>query len=66
MVALLKLLATVKDRFPLDSSDNGFPLFSNEEFWLLYSSAMRELLSASVEPAFEFMLNQSLSEYLLE
>lgn len=66
MIAMLKLLATLRDRFPLDFSSKGFPFFAREEFWSLYVSAMKQLVTETVDPAFEFEINNGLAEHLLE
>lgn len=67
MIALLKLLATVRGRFVLENSDYGYPFFAFDEFWNIYSATMKELLITSTEnPAIEFQRNHEIAEYVLE
>lgn len=66
MIAMLKMLALLRDRFKLDSSKKGKPFFTNEEFWILYSDTMKELAIADEDPSLEVYLNKDLAEYVLE
>lgn len=67
MIAMLKLLATVRSRFPLEHSIDGYPFFAYDDFWHIYGSTMKELITMSTEdPTYEFQKNQGLAEYALE
>lgn len=67
MIAILKLIAIIRDRFPLDYSTDQDSLFGCEEFWHLASNALREWVTFFIEdPSIDFGENQGLAEYLLE
>lgn len=68
MIAMLKLLATLHQRYLLNYSNKfNYKYIQIDEFWKLYTNAMKELATSStVNPATELKNNQDLAEYVLE
>lgn len=67
MISLLKLLSTLRNRYPFEIRNGKYPLFKDDEFWFLYSNAMKELVIHSPDsPAIEFEKNQELAKYVLK
>lgn len=65
MVELLKILAILRTHSRV--TIGGYPFFRGDEFYALFSNAMKELIIISPKNIqFEFEVNRAFAEYLLE
>lgn len=66
MIAMLKLLATLGNKFVSQLGKGRCPYFGNLDFWSSYSDAMRQLATLKLNSAAEFEESRQLAEYVLE